>query len=520
MADIVSAGLHAKEMLVEMSDGMKQSRRAPEKTIAYGPDGELLVDLGSDPAPDVLGKWDWARVYYDAFMTVVLPTFDVITDWASLVSIAVTGLGGLFWNDCQLLRNVSAFWLLAIITILVATINGTILWGISLFLFTRKWPRDGDTVAFSSKLRIALEGLAEDQSTRFLCRREGEKSRFRWAHCHQLATLLLEDLPSLIATMYIIITIGGTIITLVSFCVSVLSFSKHIASYMSLGIVSCCRTCSRRTAVISRFCCCTFLCLALASLFAIFPFIVILAPSAVPQVLPVRSWSVRIPALGLEQRFMPPADLRSLKGVGYVLFGGVNGIADGRLDPTSPAHRGGFILPFLPLYGGDLSTLPFDEALFFDLFRSLDDVLDETFVPEGTLVTHGYRSMVKLWRRECDPTRTTRTLPSIAAGVFISNQQRCILDGFPENCTMSSARIVPAIDFFAYNESTMDYDLSGAFGLESIRPFGAINDELACTLPCFQNSMFCNGFGTNNRSQLAYAEIEIQFGAVEFFCLN
>lgn len=512
------AGLHAKEILTDLTDSVKEahvSARETPSTYFYGPDGELLVDFDTDPTHDVLGKWDWARVYYDAFMTVMLPTFDVITDWASLVSIAVTGLGGLFWNDCQLLDRVGSLWLGAIVTMLVATINGTILWGIGLYLLRLQWPRTG---SFREKLRIAIKGFAEDQSTRFLCRREGETSRFRWAHIHQLATLFLEDILSLIATLFLLLTIGGTEITLLSFLVSVLSFSKHISSYFSLAVVCCCRACSLRTAVISRFCCCTFLCIGIVVAFVTVPFIVILTPSSVPQVLQVRSWSARIPALGIEQRFVPPADLRSLKGNGFLLFGGVDGKADLRLDPLLESYDIPDVSRFLPLYGGNFSTLPFDDALVIDLFSSLGGVLKEQ--PSANDVSpaqSGYYLLVKLWRRGCD---APRGLPTVAAGAIVAEQQRCMLDGFPENCTMSSVRIDPSIDFFPFNETSQIYDIMPAFSLELRWNNDLIRDRLACTMPCFRDSILCNGFGTRERNQLAYVDIDVQFGVSEALCVN
>jgi hypothetical protein len=509
--DIVGASLHAKEILVDITDSVNETREpSKQKTIAYGPDGELLTDL-DDEEPELLGKWDWTRVYYDAFMTVALPTFDVITDWASLVSIAVTGLGGLFYNDCQLLQFVGNFWLAAVITILIATINGTLLWCCGLYLFSRRWP-EVSGVPLRVKLRIALEGLASDQSTRFLCRREGEKSRFRWAHCHQLATLLLEDLPSLIATLFILVTIGGSIITLVSFCVSVFSFSKHISSYISLAVACCCRSCSccsRRAVVISRYACCTMFCVAIAISFVFSPFFTILGPISTPQLMPVRSWSVRIPAIGVAHRFVPRADvgdLRTLKGGGYVLFGSADGVADVRLERNVVA-RSGDVTPFVDLYGGNFSTLAFDDALVFNIFNSLGGILlNERY-------TSAHQAAVSLWRRGCVG------LPTIAVGAFQPAEQQCVVDNWPENCTMSSIRLEPPGDFVPFNATENRFDVRALFN-KDIRLGEFLSDKPACAMPCFRDSLFCAGFGSRDRMQLAYAEIDIQFGQSEQLCLN
>jgi hypothetical protein len=516
--DLVGAGLHAKEILVDITDSVKESTREPSsnnsKTIAYGPDGELLTDDDFDdldPAHGVLDKWGWARVYYDAFMTVALPTFDVLTDWASLLSIAASAQGGLFGNDCQLLSNVGSFWLVIVGTLLGATILGTIMWLVGLYLFVQRWPRDKPDMSFRQKLRFTLEQLAEEQSTRFLCRKQGDKSRFRAAHCHQLATLFLEDLPSLIATLILLLTLGGSITTLVSFFISVLSFSKHISSYFSLSVLCCCHVCcrscacSRHIAVVARFICCSLFCVALVSSFVTFPLIVLDggSPSLAPQVMPVRSWSVRIPAIGIDQRFVPPADvgdMRVLEGPGFVLFGGGNGTADVRLDTSTYYDVDHITL----LYGGNFSTVPFDDALVLDMHKSLGGLFGDIYF------SNSFLAVVRLWRRECLP------MHSFAVALFVSREQQCLIADWPEGCKMSSTRIVPPIEFISHN-ATND-------AIEALFNMSVVRDEFltepACSVPCFANSPFCAGFSARDRAQIAVAEVEIQFGAVESLCLS
>jgi hypothetical protein len=514
--DIVGASLHAKEILVDITDSVKESTREPSsnssKTIAYGPDGQLLTDDDIDdldPAHGMLDKWGWARVYYDAFMTVALPTFDVLTDWASILSIATSGQGGLFGNDCQLLSQLGSLWSVLLATLLAATILGTIMWLVGLYLFVQRWPRDKPDMSFRDKLRTALESFAKEQSTRFLCRKQGDKSRFRAAHCHQLATLLLEDLPSLIATLILFIVLGGSVVTIISFFVSVLSFSKHISSYFSLSVLCCshvcCRSCacSRRIAVASRFICCSLFCVAVVAGFVTFPVIVLDTGdrTIAPQVIPVRSWSVRIPALGIDQRFVPPADsgdMRVLRCPGFALFGAANGSTEVRLDVSDQdAH-------IKPLYGGNVNTLPFDDALVLDMHKSLGNVFRDVY---------GSLAVVQLWRRKCSTSR----MHYIAVALFFSNEQQCLIADWPEGCKMSSTP-TRSIDF-EYNVT------SGAVHAHALLDNMIVTEnefltEPACSVPCFADSPFCAGFGAHNRSQLAVADVEIQFGDVELLCLN
>lgn len=515
--DFARAGVGMKEIIVDVTESIKETREsAIDKDSSPECVGPPPEEQFVDPRDEVLGDWQWARIYYDAFMSVVLPTIDVLTDWASLISIAVSPYGGLLNNDCLAVNGVGDAYVMAAITLLVATINGTVLWAFGAYIFSRRWSKLG---TFREKLRVALEGVADDQSTRFLCRKGEERGKFHMAHCHQIATLLLEDFPSLMATLILSLTLGATTATLVSFFVSVLSFSKLIASYVSLGCVLCCRNRKRRTMVLVRFACCSLFCLAVAGSFIAFPIITFASRRLMPQVLPVRSWHVRIPALGVDRLFVAAADdLRVLDGPGFVLFGGVDGTAAVRVDQGAITYID--LEALAAIHGGDFSTLPFDDALVIDMYWSFYDLWDE-YVSVGGM--SGNRALLKLWRRGCDRNRNANrisVLPTIAIGAFVSDKQECLASDWVENCKISSVRMDPPIDFFGFNQLG-GLDVNKPFRLTLWGPSGIDpGDVLACADECFRSSPFCTGFGERNRSQVAYAEVDITFGVTEKLCLN
>lgn len=497
--DFARAGVGVKEIIVDVTESIKEARESviDPRTTTEAVNEEEFVD----PRDEVLGKWQWAKIYYDAFMSLMLPTIDVLTDWASLLSLAASPHGGL-------LTNVGESYTGAAITLLVATINGTILWAFGAYIFSRRWSKIG---TFREKLRVALEGVAEDQSTRFLCRKDEKRGKFHMAHCQQVATLLLEDFPSLMATLILTLTLGATTATLVSFFVSVLSFSKLISSYVSLGCVLCLRSCKRRTIVLVRFACCGIFCMLVAGSFVAFPIVVFLSPSLTPQVLPVRSWHARIPALGIDRQFVATSDLRTLDGRGFVLFGGIDGTATVRIDPG--AHSDFDLASLAHLFGGNFSTLSFDDALVLNLY----DAFDNSYLSVGTMI--GRRAELVVWRRACGSTGRVSNLPTIAIAAFVSDpsKQECLGNDWAENCKLSSVRMEPPIDFYALNERGQ-LDVNEAFQLT----LSGVDPEkfVACAMECYRDSPFCAGFGEQNRSKVAYAEVDLQLGISEKLCLN
>jgi hypothetical protein len=523
MVDIARTGIAVKEILDDVNASMKETRESVIVGNNNGPadQNSLGVEEFVDPRDEVLGSWQWAQIYYDAFMTLFLPTFDVLTDWASLISLALLP-GGLFASDCDLVRGVGGSMAAANVILLVATINGTLFWCCGAFLFWRRWSKVG---SFRDKVRVAMEGLADDVSTRHLCQK-GVKSPFRAGHALQVCTLLLEDFPSLFATLLLLLTLGGTTATLVSFFVSVLSFSKLFFQYASLLVVVCCRKRPRRTVVIARFVCCTCFCAWVAAAFVAAPFVKILAPFKVPHVMPVRSWHLRVPALGIDRQFVPAdnVDLRTLYGTGFLLAGGIDGttlvrIAERTTRDSLPTQ----VADSAVEQYGTLLSLPFDEALVIDLAECIGQLLNN----EAGVAVHGaataFTCFVHIWRRECHSMQTY--LPVFAGGVFRHSEQSCLQPDearWEENCSLATAVLTPPIDFYTVDPIEMSPKINIAFNLtrNELVAVGA-DHYFGCAEECFNRSPFCDGFGERDRTDLLpYMELEIVYGESQKLCIE
>lgn len=518
MVDIARTGIAVKELVDDVNASIQETRDGVIQGNNGTGDREALeVDEFVDPRDEVLGRWQWAQIYYDAFMTIVLPTFDVVTDWASLISLALLP-GGLFESDCNFVKRVNGAMAAANVILLVATINGTVFWCCGAFLFWRRWSKVG---SFRDKVRVAMEGLADDVSTRYLCQKDA-KSRFHAGHALQVCTLVLEDFPSLFATLLLILTLGGTTATLVSFFVSVLSFSKLFFQYASLIVVRCCRKRARRTVVISRFICCTCFCAWVAVAFVAAPFVVILAPFKVPHVMPVRSWHLRVPALGIDRQFVPAdnVDLRNLFGDGYMLAGGIDGTAAVRYVPPATFTLPGEVSDDGAVSQNDiLSSLPFDEALVINLSECLGDLLNSEsgFAPSES----AFECLVRIWRRECESMQLY--MPVFAGSVLMREGQSCLQPDAPwqENCSLVTAVLMPPIDFYKIDE--MMYPIyEAAFNLTGSKLSHVGADKFfGCAEQCFDRSPFCDGFGERDRTNLMpYMELEIVYGESQKLCVD
>jgi hypothetical protein len=242
--------------------------------------------LGEQAFVDPLGKVSKSKALrsgFAFFVIVFLPVLDVITDVVSVSELFSDSVGG--WQSRCGSKRLGVYWEFVLAILIWALACGLFSQILFFVLLWRRWP-SGVGISALAKLRLAVDGMEEDQSTAGLCTGTG---KWRAIHAAQLLVLFLEDLPSCVGSLFLIASSGAPVATWISFFVSVFSLAKGVSLYASLLVVACCRKKQKsdRCKAQSRFLCCACFLVAIVLSFVGLP-LGLIPSSQRPALLTVR----------------------------------------------------------------------------------------------------------------------------------------------------------------------------------------------------------------------------------------